>query len=488
MTLTTRLTAFFLAALAVVLVAFSGTLYSLARTHLLRQLDDRAAATLETLVAATEVEPDGLEWDRKERTLIVPRGDGRLVWTVFDNGGREVDGEAGQSLYEATTAGADDRVTRSLATRDGELWRVYRRSLSHPRPDIVERRAVPGAARHPGDERYQRLTFVTALPLASVHQTLSTLAGWLVGVSLGVWLLAAVGGRWVCRRALLPVTKMAAGVQEITADNLHGRLPSPTSRDELADLATAFNDLLGRLQLAFERQKQFTGEAAHQLRTPLTAILGQVEVALRRDREPDDYRRALASVKTQTNRLRDIVEMLLFLAQADAEARLPDLERIDLGHWLPTHVAESWANHHRFADLRTAVPSGESLISLGQPALLGQALDNLIDNALKYSPTGTPIEVRLGREADGLVIAVEDRGNGMRDEDLGHAFEPFFRSSEARRQGIGGVGLGLSVTARIVKAFGGRVDARSEVGQGSRFEIRLPTLGSDAKRPSALSE
>src|SRR5207248_10102086 len=151
-------------------------------------------------------------------------------------------------------------------------------------------------------------------------------------------------GRALCRRALAPVTRMAGAARIMSAADLDQRLPAPGSRDELEDLRRAFNGLLGRLQEAFERQRRFTGDASHQLRTPLTVMLGQIEVALRRDRPAGEYRDALHVAHGQAVRLRQIVEMLLFLARADAEARLRHLERVELAGWLAGHLEQCSAH------------------------------------------------------------------------------------------------------------------------------------------------
>lgn len=468
MTLTNRLTLFTLAGLAVVLAAFSGTVFTLARTHLFRQLNDRATATLDTLVAAAEVESDGLEWELHSRRLQF-RGDGPPpVWAVFDETGRRLDGSASppRPLDEFAVVGPDMAQSRVNTTWDRSHWRVVRRTLQHPSPGDV--RSTPER------QRYKSLVFVTASPVAPVHELLSALAWGLAGVSFALWTAAGVASRWVCRRALSPVSRMTAAAKLITSADQGNRLPVPDTRDELNDLAAAFNDLLTRLELAFSRQRQFTGEASHQLRTPLTAMLGQMEVALRREREPEEYRRVLGLAVSQAERLRDVVEMLLFLARAEAEARLPDLERVDLTTWVPEHVSTSWGNHARSRDLSVVVPTGTAAVVKAQAALLGQALDNLIDNAMKYSDGGSPVVVRVESEPSGTTLAVLDRGRGLTTADIGQAFEPFYRSSEVRAAGISGSGLGLAVTARIASAFGAATTAEARGDRGARFAIRFP--------------
>ena len=462
MTLTNRLTLFALSALALVLASFSAATYALARTHLMRQLDDRAAATLDTLVAAAEVEPDGLEWEPKDRRIQL-RGDGETpTWAVFGDAGARLDGtdDADHDL----TAFASAEPRKGGVTWQGERWRVARRTLTHP--------ILAAVQSEPTRKRYPRLVFVTAWPVAPVADLLRTLAGGLAGVSVALWLAAAAVGRWVCRRALAPVRRMTEAARAIPAAEVGERLPVPVPRDELRDLAQAFNALLVRRHEAFERQRRFTGEASHQLRTPLAALIGQLEVALRRERDPAEYRRVLSAAAAQAGRLREIVESLLFLARADSDARLPGVEPLDLAAWLPRHLAESWAAHPRHADLRVDVSGSPCRLALAHPLLLGQAVDNLIDNAFKYSPPGLPVRVGLLADPDGVAIVVDDDGPGIAAADRGRVFEPFFRSDAARRAGTPGVGLGLAITARIVTAFGGRV-THGDGTRGCQFQIHL---------------
>jgi heavy metal sensor kinase len=474
-TLTNRLTLFFLTALAVVLAAFSIALYSLARSHLTRQVDEHARANLDTLTAALEVEPDGLEWNRRDRNLW-PRRDEPPVWAVFDAQGREVDGEPDhvRFLQPYAVAADGERDTRRSAPWQGERWRVYCRTISHPNANILDRRAKPGEPRNPDDERYQTLVFAIAAPLDPAHATARSLAWGLAGVSGAVWLAAACAGRWLCGRALTPLTKMSEAARAFNADDLGRRLPVPATRDELVDLAISFNDLLARLQEAFERQRRFTGEASHQLRTPLAAMLGQMEVALRRDRDPEEYRRVLGSAMAQAGRLRQTVEALLFLARADADAELPGLETVDLVEWLPHHLAGTWKHHPRYHDLRLEQAGGRTLLFRAHPTLLGQAADNLIDNAFKYSSPGSPVTVTLSSASSWATVAVKDEGPGIAEADAGRIFDPFFRTEDARRRGIAGSGLGLAVAERIVRAFGGRIELRCGANNGSVFTILLP--------------
>ena len=264
----------------------------------------------------------------------------------------------------------------------------------------------------------------------------------------------------------------------MTAADLGQRLPAPGTGDELDELGRAFNDLLDRLHEAFVRmheaydgQQRFAGDASHQLRTPLAALLGQVQVALRRDRSPEEYRRVLERVRTEGTRLRQIVESLLLLAQP--EGIQPEPEVLDLRDWVADHLRR-WANHPRAEDLRAEVADGVPLSVRVHPRLLAQLVDNLLENAFKYSAPGTPVLVRVWRENGQAALGVEDRGWGLTAEDLSRVFEPFFRGEQARRDGRAGVGLGLAVAQRIATTFGGTLDVRSQPRNGLPFRDLPP--------------
>jgi heavy metal sensor kinase len=286
-------------------------------------------------------------------------------------------------------------------------------------------------------------------------------------------LLAALASRWLCRRALMPLRCMANAARAMHAADRDQRLPVAPTRDEMQELGQAFNDLLARLQESYERQARFSGDASHQLRTPLTSLLGQIEIALRRPRTVEEYQQVLTVLHDQAGRMRQIVETLLFLARADAEAKAPQLQRLDLRAWLTQHLT-SWVGHARAADFRTETFGDGPLWVQAQAPLLGQLLDNLLDNACKYSAPGTPITISLSAEKDAVYLTVADTGCGIASEDIPHVFEPFYRSPHARYQGVAGLGLGLAVAERIVRALGGSLHVSSQLDHGSRFTFRLP--------------
>jgi len=452
MSLAARLTVSALAALAAVLLGFSAVLYGLTRQHLYAEADARVAAALETLAAAAiDVGEHDVEWDPPDGFALGPDA-GPVRWAVYDPAG---------GLVAASSPPPGDWSGLAAGVRDAGPWRVG------------TRRVGPTGTPRPTGKRdhHAALLLAAGVDVTDARADLGRLGLTLAGLSVAAWAVSGGLTIWLCRRALAPLRRMAVAAEGVTAETLDARLPTPGTGDDLARLGAAFNGVLDRLAEAFARQRGFAAEASHQLRTPLATLLGQVEVACRRDREPDEYRRVLHTVRAEAERLRQVVEALLFLARPDADA--PPAERLDLADWLPRQ-AERWAGHPRAGDLRVEIEPAGPLVVAASPALLGQALDALVENALKYGDPGTPVVVAAGREDGGVALRVTDAGWGIPAADFARLFEPFFRSDAARQSGRPGVGLGLAVAHRIAVVLGGTLVARSEPGVGSRFTLRLP--------------
>jgi signal transduction histidine kinase len=461
MSLATRVSLFFLASLAVTLAGFSAALYLLAARHLSERLNQRVEAALAQLTAAIEIKEDCVEWEPHERRLNLPGA----RWLVVDPNGRTVGSspEPFPHLLHDMTSGPS-----RVAGQDGVPWLVLQEQVT---PSGPPQPAPSGVGRPGGEGTYPWLMLAVAATAGADDASLRLLGWTLVGLSLAAWTLSALLGRTLCRRTVAPVARMASSARSIPASDPGQRLAVSPTGDELEELGRSFNGLLDRLQEAFERHRRFTGEASHQLRAPLAVMLGQVEVALRRDRPQEEYRRVLGIVAEQSARLQRVVEMLLFLARADAEAVSPAVSPLALRPWLREHLA-GWATHPRAADLHLA--DGAELQALAQAPLLGQVVDVLIDNALKYGPPGSPVVLSLRVDGMYALLTVQDEGCGIEADDLPRIFEPFFRSPRQKGCNAGGVGLGLSIAQRIVEASGGWIVAQSERGCGSRFLVRLP--------------
>lgn len=455
MTLTMRLSMFFLGMLAAVLFGFSATLYSLARTYLHRQIDNRLEAALDVLSATAEIHAEGVEWESGDRpvSLATPPGEAAVAWLVSDHRGQVID--------RSRSGGGEE-----LLAADPEDWSLRSRRVMAGGNDA-------SMEDHQEGIEYPFLVLTAGLSLRPAAAALRQLLLTLCILSASLWLSVAVLGRWLCRWTLAPLRCMASSARRMDADDRTQRLPVVPTGDELQELGLAFNGLLARLQESFVRQSRFTGDASHQLRTPLAALLGQIEIALRHPRAADEYARTLRLLHSQALQLRQIVDSLLFLARADAEAKSLPLERIDLLDWVKEHL-ESWVGHARFADIRLETAGAGPFEVRAQAPLLGQLLDNLLDNACKYSATETPITVSLSAQDDAICLGVEDAGCGIAEEDLSHIFEAFYRSTQARRQGVPGLGLGLAVAHRIAAALGGYLRVRSQPGKETQFILEMP--------------
>jgi signal transduction histidine kinase len=488
MSLVNRVSLFFLAALAVVLAGFALTLYLLAARYLHAQADHRLESALQTLIAATEVHPNDVEWEPTERRITMgdEPGPEHLRWTVHDLDGRLVD--CSPNLERPTRESESDwrvltrriRAGHFAAEQLGKRSRPRRGAMLEEFPDGQR----PGTVALPADRTRQSngLVLTVAVPNGPIAATLRQLALAMTLLAVVVWLAAALGGRWLCRRALAPITRMAASARSVRFAEQNQPLDVAATRDELEDLGRAFNDLLADLRQSLERQRRFTGDASHQLRTPLTAMLASVEVALRQERAPEEYQRVLQVVRRRGVQLRQIIESLLFLARAESDASLPDAEAIPLAEWCRSWL-DGWSEHPRASDLVFQADAAEVAVRVN-PALLGQVFDNLLDNACKYSEPGRPIRVTVERENGDAVLTVADMGCGIAADELPLVWEPFFRSTEARWRGTPGVGLGLTVARRLAALLGGRLEVRSEPGHGSRFRIVLSAQAGQAAEAS----
>ncbi len=464
MTLLTRVSVTFLIALALALAGFSATLYYVVGLRLRLAVDQELEATLDRF------------GDRREAEST------RVRWAIYDESNRRVEqaSNVGESavLDHVDLAPLAIDLATTVTDAKGARWRILARKFGGgwpgPRPpEGPGNRRRGGRDEHRGGPPQRERPFRVLAAWASlgpVESEIRWLGAALPLISLGLWLLAAIIGRFFGRRALAPIARMAESAREMPFDDC--RLPSPGTRDELDEFASSFNGLLDRLHVALERQRQFTGQASHQLRTPLAGLVAAIEVARRRPRSTQEHEQVLDRLHGDALRLWRVVEALLFLSRADADALLPDLKDLELNSWLDDHLRR-WETHERFTDIAYKHSSIRPAIARAHPELLAQLVDNLIENACKYSPPGTAITVRVRSEDSTIRLEVDDRGSGISADDLPRIFEPFFRAESVRRRGHAGVGLGLAVAHRIAESHGGTLSVSSEPGR-TTFTFELP--------------
>ncbi|MCC7084560.1 MAG: HAMP domain-containing protein [Pirellulales bacterium] len=475
MSLTNRLLVFLLSLLAAVLIGFSLAVYLLVNHYLRVEADERLAAAMNTLVSSIDIEPDNVEWEPDDRTISLPRGPlgDEVCWFITDIDGHVLDASLtpGTEKLRRQIASTASSAPALELNASGDGWHYLQRHVQASQiseGDLHRQRTAEEIEKG----EYSSLIVVVGISQVVMRQATQNLIFALAAVGFAFWGACFAMGRLICRRALQPVTRMAEAASAMSSRDLNQRLPAVPSGDELATMNRAFNQLLDRLETAFERQRRFTGDASHQLRTPLTIIQGQAEVALRRTRSAEEYQEVLQTVRQQVRKLNALVESLLFLARAESESALPALQLLDLASWL-TEFERSWKSPQENAVVRFERSAITSPIVSAHPEMLSEIARNLLDNAIKYSPPRSPVVVHLIESKRRVGFCIEDEGSGMSQDEVSHVFQPFFRSESAQRSGTEGSGLGLSIASRLSAAMNGTIEVESQPNRGSRFSVWL---------------
>jgi len=350
-----------------------------------------------------------------------------------------------------------------LADRSADFLRALPQSGAHGTHVAAHRFAANG----------RPFLLLAAESLDSVAAALAVVRR-VIFISLPLMLaLAGIGGYALSTRSLAPLAWMAAQARKITGSNLDTRLDVPDPAEELAVLVEAFNELLSRLDQTFESMRRFVADASHELRTPISVIRGEADVALSQDRSTVEYKQSLAIVLDESRRLSRLVDDLLNLARADAghvKLQAHDFYLNDL-------LADCCRAVQTLAAARKITiecrPSTD-LQFRGDEELLRRLVMNLLDNAIRYTPAGGKVDVALETGGDQIRIRVSDTGVGIPEEAAPHIFERFYRADKARSRQEGGFGLGLAIVKWIAESHRGAVELSSRNGGGSAFTVTLP--------------
>jgi two-component system, OmpR family, sensor kinase len=393
--------------------------------------------------ARREVATSAVPKNRNEPGRMRPLAASKIA-AVLDAVARAPD----SALYFATLSDGDNDyrvVGRRLQARGTPYTLVVLRSL-HDQEDLLERASY---------------ALIISVPLAL--------------------LLASIGGYFLARKSLAPVVRMSASASRIGAANLHERLPVANARDELGGLALVINGLLARLDTSFEQQRRFMADASHELRTPIAIMRSEAEVALS---EPEtsnhELRESIAIFKDETKRLTGIVEDLFMLARADAGQYKLTPKEFYLDE-LAGEVARAVRALAAERELSLQLDAAEEMPFRGDENLLRRLLLNLVDNAIKYTPSGGAVTVSCKPEGSRYIITVSDTGPGIPAEAQPHIFDRFYRTDSARsraeddRAGLtSGAGLGLSIARWVAEAHEGSLELLRSSSAGSVFQLILP--------------
>jgi heavy metal sensor kinase len=441
-----RLTAWYAAVLLAGLALFGAGIWLLLENRLMAGVDESLAQEIAGLQTVFQIE--GPESDAKqmrvelaEFTREIP--DGSLI-QLRDSSGALLLPLDSEPIFEKVAAGY------GTVARKGRTLRLYTADIRY------------------GGQTY---TATAGASLDRVQSIVRDFRNLLFATAPGVLLIACLGGYWLSRRALRPVDEITHAARSISVTSLSKRLPVPRTGDEIQRLSEAWNDLLVRLEKAVGRIHQFTADASHELRTPVALIRSTAELMLRRERTPEEYRRALLDIEREADRMTDLTGSLLELAREDAGGHAIPLRSIDL-NTVVQQVVELSAPlaEEKGVELRASLVA-KPAVARANDAGIRRLLLILIDNALKHTPAAGKVNVSTAVSDRAIVLAVEDSGSGIDPDALPHIFERFYRASESRNGG--GAGLGLSIAQTIARAHGSSVEVHSSPGAGSRFEITL---------------
>jgi len=451
-----RFTIWYLLVLAVLLIALSAGVFFYLWQSLYRNLDD-SLILRSTQIRNIEEILESIRQGAFQEEL------GEIVILYFYSGGQLVELSAGEISITVpneciSQAIAGTSLFATIQTTEGERLRLLAApiNLSMPGPP-------PGI---------QPATLVIARSTKQIDQALVGLLSTLIIAIPLALALAAGGGIFLAGRALKPVNKIAQTAQEIEESDLSRRI-NVNTKDELGRLAATLNEMIERLEKAFQRQKQFTSDASHELRTPLAVIEAESTLALQKVRPSSDYRQSLETISQEAKQMSSLIEQLLTLARADAGKEQWNFTEVNLGK-LVSNLSTDVEVLCEEKGLSLQLGQPQDLVVKGDEARLRELFMNLLDNAIRYTPVPGTVSVSLHREGQMAVVAITDTGVGIRAEDIPFIFERFYRIDKSRSRAEGGTGLGLAICRHIAEAHGGKIEVESHVGTGSTFSVWLP--------------
>jgi heavy metal sensor kinase len=453
-----RLAAWYFLVFACGLAAFSVAAWFAMRASIYDAVDDelrdrvRGVAKFMSLQISSLSVPE-IRDEFREHSVLGPGGD---LFQVCD--------EDGQWLYRSVSLENNNVPIASpsaLASPRFATLEVQQRRLRF----YSERIVVNGKS----------YSIQVAAPMNEVFEALERFRLLLLFAAPLLLIAASGGGYWLSTRALAPVDEISRSAQRISIENLAERLPVTQTGDQLQRLAETLNAMFSRLEGSVRRITQFTADASHELRAPISLIRTTAEVAVqRKDRAASEYFKALEEILEESERTSQVVDSLMLMARADSGNEMLECAAMDACAIVraAAEQGEKLARHHDLGFIAN-LPDGPVPIQADGDALR-RALLVLIDNSVKYTPKGGYVRIELGTNEGFAVVSVSDTGIGIAKPDLAHIFDRFWRADKARSREQGGAGLGLSIAKWIVEMHWGSIDVESEPGKGSTFRVRVP--------------
>jgi heavy metal sensor kinase len=447
-----RLTAWYAVVLTAMMIVYATATFIAVRHEFLEQFDDQLHDEFETAEERLTRTPDGrVTWTGNSHHD--PDSDEERVYEVWSADGKQIHRSgASVTLPPVVLASTGSSYRYETVMAGHERWRTLTAPVSIDRHSVVLR-----VSRSEELLRYQLgeilLVLVLGLPLVVV--------------------LAGIGGYVLARRALVPIDQLASEARRITAERLHERLTVTNPNDEIGRLTAVINDAVARLESSFDQLRRFTADASHELRTPLAVVRGIGEAAVAQRRNPAEYEEAIGSLLEEVDRMTSLVDTLLRLSHADAGTIRLSREPVDLGQ-LAREVTSSLGILAEERNQKLTLDVADGVLVPVDRLVVREAVTNVLDNAIKYSPVGSTVAIQVARRDDQALLAIADEGPGIPVEHRERIFHRFFRVDQARSRDGGGAGLGLAIAKWAVDMHGGQITVDQRPGGGSEFRILLP--------------
>ena len=461
-----RLTLWYLAIFALGEIIFGAGMWFILRNNVLDMVDDDLESQVEDLKSFLATQKNDaslvkLQQDFAEKYAIEHSGDYLAVYTAD-----------GSMLYRSAFLEAHP----SVVLPPHQITRTISRSRridKRPFRFLFENLDVNG----------RTYTVEVGIPADDAFETLELFRFYLLLFAPLLLLLAAGLGYWMSRRALAPVDALVRTAREVSGTNLNSRLQKLRTGDELQRLSDTLNEMLDRIETAFLRVTEFTADASHELRTPVSLIRTEAELALRRSRKEEEYRESLRHILLEAERTTALIEQLLAVARSDSGRESVNLQPLNLSQIL-RDVAEGWRQVALMRDVNlTAEIGDQNAFVRGDETLIRRLAEILLDNAFKYTPSPGSVRLRLEQTGNKAVLVVCDSGLGIAPEEQNKIFERFYRVDKARSRAQGGAGLGLSIAQWIVAQHGGSIRVESNMGAGAEFRVELPKIATPVANP-----
>lgn len=373
----------------------------------------------------------------------------------------------GAVVARSTNLGDTDLPVSTALLKQLQQGQIIFDTLPHAREEPLRRVSVPVRM---GDQHY---AIQVAGSLDDANQVLQSAALLFGGLALSLLLALAAAGAWLTGSLFGTVERIAAQARRISDANLGERLADPGTDDEIGHLVTTLNSMLTRLERAFELQRNFTANAAHEIRSPLSRLRTEIELALRRPRSVQEHVLTLQSCLEEVSGLTSMVEELLLLARVDAGQEQQELVAIRLDELASAAMAR-WQNAAAARQVRLNLAAPAAVWAQIGPRAAELALNNLLDNAIKFSPPGAVVELRVSADEQGAYLVVADRGPGIASTDAAQLFERFYRGRASQTQETSGAGLGLAIVKAVLDSHGARISlANRSEGSGAEFTVHF---------------